>query len=438
MTPGAIRYAPAGVYPLFSTVTIAPDGGIVGDGENTLFQRNFSGGRLIAYPGGEPIVLSNFKIGSASSVTVVNGDTGIDIGYSSAWAGRGLIANLLITGQWDAFKWQAGTAGSISNIQCIANQGTGFYGINPRMEFYDCLSQQNAGNGYHLYTAAGGESGVSFTRCGTFGNQGYGHLADAAAGFNAANLNWVSCTSSFDGQGGFFVASPTLQIAMSQILSEYSGYASNFNPSFTTNLAAVGIQINSGTYVSGSDIQSLNCAGAGILLDGCTSGSLGQVVTNGNGTGLLGASNQCGFLFNNNNVDITVSGLVSNTGGQQTTDISIGSGNQVNFILPVFRTYSNSGTSLVQFLGRKTTATTTIPSSTSLQLLDYCDVQTVSGNTNITSISADSWPGRSVTLIFQGTLTVSNIGNIKLASPFSATANSTLTLSTDGTNWYGK
>jgi len=62
----------------------------------------------------------------------------------------------------------------------------------------------------------------------------------------------------------------------------------------------------------------------------------------------------------------------------------------------------------------------------------------VTGNTNITNgITVNAWDnGRTVTLIFDSTPTVSDTGTSKLAAAFVATADDALTLACDGTNWY--
>lgn len=58
----------------------------------------------------------------------------------------------------------------------------------------------------------------------------------------------------------------------------------------------------------------------------------------------------------------------------------------------------------------------------------------VSGNTGITNI--DALPaGRRITLVFSGTPTVTDGGNLKLAGNFVATADDSLSLVSDGTNW---
>lgn len=63
------------------------------------------------------------------------------------------------------------------------------------------------------------------------------------------------------------------------------------------------------------------------------------------------------------------------------------------------------------------------------------DYYEVSGTTNITSVSA-SWPGRRVTLKFAGILTFTDGSNLKLAGDFVTSADDTITLVCNGTNWY--
>lgn len=62
------------------------------------------------------------------------------------------------------------------------------------------------------------------------------------------------------------------------------------------------------------------------------------------------------------------------------------------------------------------------------------DVIRVTGTTNITSIEAGR--PRRLTIIFSASLTFTDGSNLKLAGNFSATADDTITLVHDGTNWY--
>ena len=78
----------------------------------------------------------------------------------------------------------------------------------------------------------------------------------------------------------------------------------------------------------------------------------------------------------------------------------------------------------------------TVASAASLTLPLGADVFHISGTTSITSISATGWAGRSVTLIFDGILTLTDGSNLKLAGNFVTTADDVCRLACDGTNWF--
>lgn len=61
----------------------------------------------------------------------------------------------------------------------------------------------------------------------------------------------------------------------------------------------------------------------------------------------------------------------------------------------------------------------------------------VTGTTNVTSITSTNFAaGCQITLIFDGALTFTDGNNLKLAGNFVTTADDTITLVYDGTNWY--
>ena len=83
-----------------------------------------------------------------------------------------------------------------------------------------------------------------------------------------------------------------------------------------------------------------------------------------------------------------------------------------------------------------TYGTNVIASATSLVLLTDRDVMLVSGTTTITSISTAT-RGRTITLVFQGSLTFTDGSNLKLAGNLSATADDSITLTcADGVSWF--
>lgn len=63
------------------------------------------------------------------------------------------------------------------------------------------------------------------------------------------------------------------------------------------------------------------------------------------------------------------------------------------------------------------------------------EVVEVTGTTTITSVTA-GWAGQVVTFVFRGILTFTNGSNLKLGSNFVTSADDTITLVCDGTNWY--
>lgn len=77
-----------------------------------------------------------------------------------------------------------------------------------------------------------------------------------------------------------------------------------------------------------------------------------------------------------------------------------------------------------------------IASATTITIPAGASVLKVTGTTNITGINTTSSQRRTVTLIFNDVLTVSDGSNLKLAGNFVTSADDTLTLYCDGTNWF--
>lgn len=77
-----------------------------------------------------------------------------------------------------------------------------------------------------------------------------------------------------------------------------------------------------------------------------------------------------------------------------------------------------------------------VASSATMTLPQYQSIFRITGTTTITGITATEQAGRTVTLIFAGALTMTDGGNLKLAGDFVTSADDTMTLVCDGTNWY--
>lgn len=78
----------------------------------------------------------------------------------------------------------------------------------------------------------------------------------------------------------------------------------------------------------------------------------------------------------------------------------------------------------------------TVASAAAVTLPSLGKVFSISGTTNITSVVATGNNGREVTLIFQSTPTFTDGSNLKLAGNLVATADDTITIVCDGTNWF--
>lgn len=77
----------------------------------------------------------------------------------------------------------------------------------------------------------------------------------------------------------------------------------------------------------------------------------------------------------------------------------------------------------------------TVASAATIRVTSGITLVTITGTTNITSIVATT-EGHLVTLMFQGALTFTDGSNLKLAGNFVTTADDTITLVCNGTNWY--
>lgn len=128
-------------------------------------------------------------------------------------------------------------------------------------------------------------------------------------------------------------------------------------------------------------------------------------------------------------------GLDFQDGAGGTTDNIIAVGCDFNTLTAPYNSGGSPTNVRVSFLpGRGSD----IASAATIAIPTNGSVFHVTGTTNITNgITVNVWDnGRTVVLIFDGILTVSDTGTSVLSAALVTTANDTLTLSCDGTNWY--
>lgn len=80
--------------------------------------------------------------------------------------------------------------------------------------------------------------------------------------------------------------------------------------------------------------------------------------------------------------------------------------------------------------------TASVASASALALPIGFEVVEVTGTTTVTSIASSGHAGRRVTLIFGGVLTFTDGGNLRLSANLVTSADDTITLVCNGTNWY--
>jgi hypothetical protein len=84
-----------------------------------------------------------------------------------------------------------------------------------------------------------------------------------------------------------------------------------------------------------------------------------------------------------------------------------------------------------------TNESTSVASANIVTLPKFGRYFAITGTTTINGL-ADQWLGREVTLMFTGACTLAKTGGLVIASSYAATANDTISLVSDGTNWYEK
>jgi len=434
-----------GDYAIGSSLNVTGGSGITGHQERTRLLRKFTGGAMVRYPGGTdvgtPITLRDFLITTDPSITPVLGDTGVDLGFASQWVGRGDIGNLTILGQFDGFKWTRGSVNPIRNVQVYEGLGNGFLGINPRGELHECLSESNLGHGYLLYTLTSGETGVRLIHCGTFANQMYGLILDAATGQSGANVWADHFSSSFDGVGGIFCAKQYTQCRLSSPFIEYAGNAHAIHASMPLNNSAVGLTLGAGvTNAIVSDAQILHCQGAGATFDATVDVTVNGLQLKDNGQGLQSGAARNGVNIQNGNVRLAITGVSGSVAGStQLNDIAINTtdntglidGAVIHSFYAVPQTTPGLRTSDIHGL-----PTANVAATPTLSLPIHADVIIVNAQSNVDAITA-SWPSREVQLITDGAMTFANGNNLHLNGSMAVmTANSTLSLVAVGNEWF--
>lgn len=216
-----------------------------------------------------------------------------------------------------------------------------------------------------------------------------------------------------------------------------------------------GITASAVDFLDVSNNTVLSCQDSGIR-DGspCTNVCISDNVIHNCAIANNAGDNYGIFIQNGSGLEISSNTITDNAGGML-TGIRIAGGSQSSqsvFNNQVFNstgqaiTFASSSTAMAMYknnvlLGTggassNNPAAPSVASASSISIPTAHDVVTITGTTNIDTISLEGHSGHVVTLIFGGALTVNDGSNLKLAGNFVTTADDTLMLACDGTNWY--
>lgn len=207
--------------------------------------------------------------------------------------------------------------------------------------------------------------------------------------------------------------------------------------------------------ISGNEFSGTS--GSHVVIEAPTSTAFNKIAVTGNNMLNANRLNAAGTFYNisadDTRLSLVVSGnVIANANDSTVTNFNIA--NARNLVVTGNTCLDNASTPIVVGTistrnliannawegvvgGTYTSMASTAVASAATLTLPATDqpVFVVTGTTGITTITP-SWRDRIVTLRFNGSLTVTDGSNLVLAGNFTTTANDTLTLTCDGTNWY--
>lgn len=458
-------FLPAGIYLVSNTISITASNVFIrGDGMwNTIITRNstafsdtirFKGGgtnaTLLVGLGISELTIRSTGLMSSGSHLRLDGVTRFDV--HSIYAENG----------FSNFTFQAATAGRISNTYSL---GTNLYGGSGTGRYYvkftnsaDSYTKQDCGDvfidnfnwrantsnqlyNYGLWIESA--DGLWFSN-GHIGNTTSANILIDSNNSKPLNLVFFNNVMSDEGTLYSCLIQGSTSVDFETIRFTGCEFKSGGNPAF----CRYGVVVAAGCTVD--ELQFSNCViqefgDAGVSLNSTVNGNIvfADCIVKGNGRTFTAP----GYSIVSNARAIVIiggsSGRDTNTWGTGLTSygILVGGGATNILINGVDLTGNATGplslgpTAAVEINNCILGAIPTVASASTLDVpagYRYCYL---SGTTTINNIQV-AQPDRIVTLIFTNTVTVKDaVGNIKLNGDFAATADDSLTLLWNGTNW---
>lgn len=461
----ATVYAPAGRYLVSATLTINSSGvNIVGDGMwDTVITRSGNFGDTMLFTGndGTGTVISDVGISNIAFQSTGQTTSGAHLVFNGV--ARANVYGIYMLNGFIGFNLKGLTAAYIDTIYVVFTNI--FSGSATGRRFMECgasvgtyghptcgdlfISNFNLrGNVSSNVTEKGlnilGADGIWFEN----GHVGNTTSANLDITNNGTQLEHVFFSNVMFDEGIDF------NVLIEGSHASNVGQAIFFN---NCNVKGGGTASAGVTFGSGADfygVQFNNCQIWQHLEDGVkiTSTDLSQISFNNcivRGNSLDGSASFSGYKIDANVGGISIIG--GSAGGDDNTptgaslqaygiDITTGSGN--NIIIQGVDTRLNVTAGIRSFATGDNVhitdnfdgSTNSVASASSIDLPMSGQLVTVTGTTNISSITALG-RGASVTLVFEDVLTVNDGSNLVLNGNFVTTANDTLSLVCDGTNW---
>jgi len=461
---GGLVLLPPGTYLVSDTLTVDNHGvRIIGSGMwNTTLRRGTDYGHTVLFTGDDNTgsVLLGVGIESMTITSVGLASSGAHVCFNGV--ARASAANLYFRDGFIGIQADGLTAASISNIYLVFSNIYGGASTGRRyMQFGTAAAYPHPSSGdvfvsdFNLRsttTANATQYGINIEAAdglwfsnGHVGNTVTANIRIGGPTTDLLNLIFFNSVMSDEGTGSGLLLASYASLGFRTVQFSNCLFKSSGTPAYADN----GILVSAGCELDG--LLMSNCliteyGGTGVSLQSTASRNFifSDCVVRGNGRDTADTYPGYNLLAGVKNVSI-VGGVAgqshaSAATGTQSYGIQFSTGHENIIVSGVNLTGNslgsvNGGSTVVGVLENcLTQESTTVASAATVTLPAAGEVFTISGTTQIDQIAA-SRAGRRITLIFQGVLTVVDGSNLKIAGNFTTSADDSLTLVSDGTNW---
>lgn len=436
-TTGLCIYFPRGSY-CYSTLLVSTGGvHLMGDQDVRLLKTTTTGNGLVIKSTGARIYVIKLTGLSFAQATAV-ATTGAQIYMENV--GQCNLTNVYISqypfAPWKGLEMLNVAQQEIHNLE-IQNCLSDGWVMTDCIDFYVTPSRvdSNGGRGIYMDTCAG----LYFHSVNTYGNalEGYkgvqlvGAPVLATAGF-AYNF-FIACISDTSGSHNWHISKMTHSTLTACWGSSQSGTTVNKHGLFMSECQSVNV----------TDFLSLANNACGMFIETSSIITVSGGRFNGNGKQAGSAQRAgiyvgtgCQAIIDGTNCQDTLGFATQQYGLRVQVTVSKLSINNSDFSSNAAAPYLFDGVPSTYYESGNYTGESIVVASASVVTLPmFGSVFEISGTTNIDAFNY-LWPKREVRLIFQGVLTVNDAGSVKIAGNFTTSADDTLSLISNGTNWY--